>query len=215
MTMVETARRRLAARTFLFQEARGVDTSELLATRLGEREVIRSALSSLPRLGGTALRAVDREVATVADALLGVDLGTAFLSGWRKHSDLTRAAERTLAVPGSEDVVSLASHRVVWSYRPHIDLFVDGAKVATIDIELRVVFDIRGVVAVVRGGELVALRGGDCMVDAELTVEGRPVARKEGRMDLGLIVQVDPPIPLLGDTAIADDRCRVRELASS
>lgn len=201
MTIVETARRPLLARAFLFQDATGVDTAEALANRLGQRDVTRSALSRVPRLGGTALRAVNREVASVVDALLGLDLGTALVSGWRAYSDLTSAAERTLALPGSEEVVVLASHRVVWPYRPHIDLLVDGKKVATIDVELRVVFDLHGVVAVVRLGEIVALRCGDCAIDAVLTVEGKPVAQQHGRIDLALVVPVDPAIPLLGDRA--------------
>lgn len=212
MTVVETARRPLLARAFLFQDATGVDTAETLADRLGQRDVTRSALGRLPRLGGTALRAVNREVATVVDALLGLDLGTALVSGWRKYSDLTSAAERTLAVPGSEEVVVLASHRVVWPYRPHIDLLVDGKKVTTIDVELRLVFDLNGVVAVVRLGELVAVRCGDCAIDAVLSVQGQPVAQQHGRIDLALVVQVDPAVPLLGDPggSISMDRAQIR-----
>jgi hypothetical protein len=199
MTVVETARGPLLARAFLFQDATGVDSAEALADRLDQRDVTRSALGNLPRLGGTAFRAVNREVATVVDGLLGLDLGTALVSAWRKYSDLTSAAERTLAVPGTEEVVALASHRVVWPYRPHIDLVVDGKKVSTIEVELRVVFDLQGVIAVVRLGELVAVRCGDCAIDAVLSVQGQPVAQRHGRIDLARIVQVDPAIPLLGE----------------
>ncbi len=39
MTIVETARRPLLARAFLFQDATGVDTAEALANRLGQRDV--------------------------------------------------------------------------------------------------------------------------------------------------------------------------------
>jgi hypothetical protein len=198
MTDVETAPRSLTARAFLLGDATGTDTADRLAHELSQREVTRSAFSGLPRLYGSALRAVTHEVATVADALLGFDLGTALVAGWRKHSDLTSAARRTLAAPGNEDVVVLATHRVVWPYRPHIDVFVDGRKVTTIDVELRAVFDLHGVVAVVRHGALVGLRCGDCVISAVLTVEGTPVAHQQRRLDVALVVDVDPPIPLLG-----------------
>ena len=205
MTDVETAPRPLTARAFLLGDATGTDTAERLAHRLGQREVTRSAFSGLPRLYGSALRAVTHEVATVADALLGFDLGTALVAGWRKHSDLTSAARRTLAAPGNEDVVILATHRVVWPYRPHIDVFVDGRKITTIDVEVRVVFDLHGVVAVVRFGALVALRCGDCVIDAVLTVEGKPVAHQQRRMDVARVVKVDPAIPLLGGATTTTD----------
>jgi hypothetical protein len=203
MTIVETARP-LIARAFLFQDATEADAGEVLANRLGERHVARSALGGLGRLSGSALRAVNRELATAANGLIELDLGDALVSGWRKYSDLTRAAERTLAVPGSQEVVVLASHRVIWTNRPHIDLLVDGKKITTIDFELQMVFDVHGVIAVVRLGELVALRSGDCTIAARLTVEGQPLAQHQARMNIALVVRVDPTVPLLGATAPAN-----------
>jgi hypothetical protein len=209
MTIVETTQP-LTARALLFQDATGAGRVEVLADKLNEHDVARSALGGLHRLSGSALGTVNREIATIADGLLDLDLGGSLVSAWRKYSDLTRAAERTLAAPDSEEIVALASHRVIWTYRPYIDLLVDGKRIATIAFELRVLFDLHRVVAVVRLGGLVALRGGDCVIAAALTVEGQQVAQHQGRVDLALVVQVDPDIPLLGENAATTASLRRR-----
>jgi hypothetical protein len=187
----------LSVRVFLLGEATGADTADVLARSLRECGVARSAIQGLRSLSVSALQAVHREVATVADGLLELDLGDILLSGWRKYTDLTKAAERTLASPGSEEVVVLATHRVVSTHHPSVDLIVDGATVHTFVFELKVTFDLNGVVTVVRRGDLVALRCGECVVTVTLTLEGTSLelSRKE-RIDLGLVVQLDPPIPL-------------------
>lgn len=187
----------LSVRFFLLGEAAGADTAEVLARSLRECGVSQSAIQGLRSLSVSALQAVHREVATVADGLFELDLGDILLSGWRKYTDLTKAAERTLASPGSEEVVVLATHRVVSTHHPSVDLIVDGAKVHTFVFELKVTFDLNGVVAVVRRGDLVALRCGECMVTATLTLEGTSLElSRKARIDLALVVQLHPPIPL-------------------
>jgi hypothetical protein len=188
----------LTALVFLSGDAEGDDTAEFLARELGQHDVARSALSGLRRISGPALHAVDCEIATVAAGLLDLGLGGAVVRAWRKYTAMTEAAERTLAVSGSEEVVVLATHRVTWTYQPHIDLLVDGKKITTFDFEMTVVYDLDGVVAVVRRGELVALRGGDCAITATLTLEGATLAQRQGRMDAALVVSLDRPIALLG-----------------
>ncbi|MGH3974629.1 MAG: hypothetical protein ACRDS9_15065, partial [Pseudonocardiaceae bacterium] len=121
----------LSARVFLLGHDAGADTAEVLARSLRECGVAGSAIQGLRGLSASALQAVHREVATVTDGLLNLDLGDVLLSGWRKYTDLTKAAERTLASPGSEEVVVLATHRVVSTHHPSVDLIVDGAKVYT------------------------------------------------------------------------------------
>ena len=187
----------ISARVFLLGADKGADTAEVLARSLSECGVARSAIQGLRGLSISALQAVHREVATVADGLLNLDLGDILLSGWRKYTDLTKAAERTLANPGSEEVVVLATHRVVSTHHPSVDLIVDGAKVHTFVFELKVKFDLDGVVAVVRRGDLVALRCGECVVTATLTLEGTLLElSRKARIDLALVVQLHPPIPL-------------------
>jgi hypothetical protein len=188
----------LSVRVFLFGDDTGADTAEALARSLRESGVAGSAIQGIRGLSTSALQTVHREVATVTDGLLNLDLGDVLLSGWRKYTDLTKAAERTLGSPGSEEVVVLATHRVVSTHQPSADLIVDGAKVHSFVFELKVEFDLNGVVAVVRRGALVTLRCGECVVTATLTLKGTPLKRsRKGRIDLALAVRLNPPIPLV------------------
>src|SRR6266496_2169446 len=61
------------------------------------------ALENLPK---ATREAAVREVTTAAAGLLDVDLIGVLVDGWRKHQDLTAAARRTLAAPGSIELVS-------------------------------------------------------------------------------------------------------------
>ena len=88
------------------------------------------------------MQAVNREVAAVVDRLLELDLGE--LAGWRRYSELTKAAQRTLAHPGSQEMVVLASHRVVSTHHSRVDLLVDEARTHTFVFEVTVTFDQRG-----------------------------------------------------------------------
>jgi hypothetical protein len=185
----------LSVRVFLHGDDTGVDTVDVLARSLRECGVTHSSIQGLRGLAVSALQTVHHEVATVADGLLdALDLGDILLSGWRKYTDLTKAAERTLASPGSEEVVVLATHHVVSTHHPSVKLLVNGVKVHTFVFELKVEFDLIGVVAVLRGGELVALRGGECVVTATLTLEGTSLKlSRKGHIDLALVVQLRPP----------------------
>jgi hypothetical protein len=184
-------------RVFLLGDATGADTVEVLTHSLSEQGMTQSAIYGLHSLSGSALQAVNHEIATVADGLLNLDLGNVLISGWCKYTDLTKAAERTLAAPGSEEVVVLATHRVVSTHHPSIELLIDGVKIHTFIFEVKVVFDLNGVAAVLRQGELVALRGGECVVTATLTLEGTPLElSRKGRIDLALVLPLRRPIPL-------------------
>jgi hypothetical protein len=198
----------LTALEFLLDQADGDDTTDVLARELSKHDVARSALSGMRRLSGSALRAVDGEIAAVAAGLLDLGLGDAVARAWRKYTALTRAAEHTLAAPESEEIVVLATHRVTWAYRPHIDLLVDGKKITTFEFEMTVVNDLDGVVAVVRQGKLAALRGGACTITATLALEGAVLARRQGRTDAALLIPLDPPIPLLGGRVTTSVRVR-------
>ncbi|MGH3843934.1 MAG: hypothetical protein ACRDS0_21180 [Pseudonocardiaceae bacterium] len=184
-----------SARVFLLDDA--TETVETLTRSFGDCGVAQPSIHGLRSLSGLALRAVDRKIATVTDGLLNLDFGNLLMSGWRKYTELTTAAHRTLAAPGREEHVVLATHRVVSTHHPSVDLLVDDVKVHTFDFELKVVFDLNGVTAVLRQGDLVALRGGDCMVTATLILEGTPLElSRKGRIDLALVIELRWPIPL-------------------
>jgi hypothetical protein len=193
----------VSVHAFLFGDDSDSDGLEALSHSLGESDVATSGVEALRSLPGSAVAAVNKEIASAAAGVLDLNLGSLLVSGWRKYSDLVQAAQRTVAAPDSQEIVVLASHRVTSSHRPHVDLFIDDVKVMTLRFELKVVFDLNGLVAVVRLGELTTLRSGECIVTATLSLEGVQLAQRQRRVDLAVVVPLDPTVPLVGK--MADD----------
>ena len=183
----------ITVRTFLLGDSG--DTS--LGRKLTEQGVARSALGGLRRLSAAALHTVDQEIGAVASGLLELDLGDMLLAGWRKYAALTDAARRTLAAPASEEVIELATHRITSAYRPRVDVFVDNQKITTVEFDLTTVFDLTGLAAVVKAGDLVALRSGECLVTATLRLGDARLAERREKLDLVQRIRLDPPISLI------------------
>lgn len=136
-------------------------------------------------------------MAAVIDSFLGLDLFDVAAGGWRKHADLTAAARRTRAAPGSEEVLALATHEITSRHRPYVDVLMDGVKIGTLEVGLDLAFRISGLVAVVRNAELVAVRSGACVLDGSLTVQQILLAERQGQLDLPGIWHLHTPLPLL------------------
>ena len=183
----------VTVRTFLLGDSG--DTS--LGRKITEQGVARSALGGLRRLSAAALHTVDQEIGAVASGLLELDLGDILLAGWRKYSALTDAARRTLVAPASEEVLELATHRITSAYRPRVDIFVDNQKVTTVEFDLTTVFDLTGLAAVVKAGDLVALQSGECLVTATLRLGDARLAEHREKLDLAQRIRLDPPISLI------------------
>ncbi len=189
------------ARVLLF----GTDTPgsavDALAESLHGQGTVGTLLHGVPRLTGAAGQAVEREVATALDRQLGRDLFGFAAAGWSRYAALTSAARRTRADPASEEVVALADHRITSANSPRVDLLVDGTPVGSVRMELTVVIELAGIVAVVRQARLVALRAGNCTVTGTLTVNQEEIVRRRRRYDLPGAVTLRNGIPLLADEA--------------
>lgn len=198
---MRTTVERVTARQLLFGDGEadrdGRTAAEQLERAVADQRGVRSALNGVRRLSGGALSTVEAVVAQVGADVLDVDLGDALVEGWRRYSALTEAARRTLAEPGSEEVLDLVTHRFTTTYSPCVDVFVDGHLVHTVELSLGLVLDVSGLVAVVRGGALVALRGGGCTATATLLVDEVQVARRTATLDPSLVVSLQPAVALV------------------
>ena len=152
---------------------------------------------ALERLPQATRQAAVREAAAAAAGLLDVDLDGLLLAGWRAHRDLTGAARRTLAVPGSTELVDLIRHQVSVAQEPSVAVLVDGRQVATIELGLSVDFDIRALVAGIKAGLLVAVHAGSCDVTATLAIQGTDVLTATNHLDLPGVMRVSPGVALL------------------
>ena len=107
---------------------------------------------ALAHLSETTRKAVVQEAATTVAALLKVDLIGVLVRGWREHRDIVSAARRTLAAPGSTELVSMSAHEVTADQRPSVSVLVDGQRVATLELGLSIVFDVNALLLGISGG---------------------------------------------------------------
>jgi hypothetical protein len=148
-----------------------------------------------PEVRATAVR----EAARVAADLLKDDLIGVLAGGWRKYRDIVDAARHTLAAPGSTELVSLVAHEVTVAKHPSVSVLVDSRRVATLQLDLSVVFDVMGLQAGISGGRLVALHSGRCDVTATLNVQGTKLLTRQAHLKLPGMVTARPGLRLLPD----------------
>jgi hypothetical protein len=158
--------------------------------------VVWSALGSLARATGDAAA---QEIAKVTAGLLDVDLAHVLVAGWHKCSALTKAARRTVDAPGSRERVALVTHTVTAEQPLSVELLVDGVRVATIKLELKLEWTVDALTGSLVAGRLVALESGHCHVAGMLTVEGVTVANRAIDSDLRFVVPIGDGIPLVRD----------------
>lgn len=147
----------------------------------GTRGNLDRALEKLPQ---ATRDAAAREVAAATAGLLDINLIDVLAAGWREYQDLTSAARRTLAAPGSTELVHLVTQRVSTSQQPYVTVVVDGRQVATVWLGLSVVFDVSALLARVRAGRLVGIHAGSCDVTATLAIDGVDVVSKQAHLEL-------------------------------
>jgi len=166
-------------------------------------------LPGLERLPQITREAAIREAGTAVAGLLDISLIDVLVSAWRTHHDLTSAARRTLAAPGSTELVPLAEHQITSAMHPYVTVFVDGYHVATIQLGLSLVFDVTALLAGIRDGRLIALHSGHCDVTATMAIGQTDVISKQTRLQLAGAIPLHPGIRLLGATAYAAGYARL------
>jgi hypothetical protein len=186
----------------------GEDSSVAIAPDLlppGVNEDLDRALQNIP---ATLREAAVRETTGAAKELLNADLIGFLVSGWQKHREVIAAAKRSVAAPGSIELVDLATHQITAIQRPAVNLLVDNRQTATVELGLSVVLTISALVAGIRGGRLVAVHSGRCNVTATLTIQDTKVISRQVAFELPGIIPLGRGVALLADhnhPAGADD----------
>lgn len=174
----------------------GVD-EKTLTRSVDSSGVLSDLAGGLGRLSNAGQLAVAGELAARVGDLLMVDLGAVLVDGWCAGAQLRKAAHASIAEPNSSVVVDLARHRLSYTYRPHIDVLVDGHPVGSLDAALSLVFDIASAQATVHAGRLTALRCGQTNLTATLTLATRPIISKTASIDAPLVAPLGDGVPLL------------------
>jgi hypothetical protein len=152
---------------------------------------------ALADLSETTRKAAVQEAATTVAALLKVDLIGVLVRGWREHRDIVSAARRTLAAPGSTELVSMSAHEVTVDQRPSVSVLVDGQPVATLQLGLSIVFDVNALLLGISGGRLVTVHSGRCEITATLAVQGADLLVRRAHLELPGVMSMRRGIRLL------------------
>jgi hypothetical protein len=186
------------ALSVLFDTGTDTDAAEALASEIlspGGDQNLGRALARFPEM--TRKAAVQEAAATTAAALLKVDLVGVLMRGWREHRDIISAARRTLAVPGSTELVVVSSHEIRLDQQPSISVLVDGQRVATLQLGLSIVFDLNALLLGISGGRLTGVRSGRCDITATLAVQGTGLLNKRAHLELPGVISLRRGIRLL------------------
>jgi hypothetical protein len=175
----------------------GSDTPQGLSSQILSADAggnLGRALENLPR---AAREAAIREATAAAAGFMDVDLIGALVAGWRQHHDLTAAAQRTLAAPGTIELVDMAVHQITMNQHPSVIVLADGLQAAAIQLGLSVVLRVNAMTAGIGAGRLVALHSGRCDITATLAVQGISVLTRQAHLMLPGVIPVSPGIRLL------------------
>jgi hypothetical protein len=145
------------------------------------------ALAGLPEATG---KAAVQEAATAAAALLKVDLIGVLVRGWREHEDIVSAARRTLAAPGSTELVSMSGHEVTLEQRPSVRVLVNGTQIAIVRLGLSIVFAVKALLLGVSGGKIATVRSGSCDITVTLAVQDTDLITRRKHLELPGVMSV-------------------------
>jgi hypothetical protein len=192
--MSERADGQLTAQVALF----GNDQDGSALRRSGAWGKVTGSLGEvLGKLTPGGRRNAERELSGAMTRLLNLRLGDLIIAGLRRHPALVTAARATMNLPGSSEVVQLATHRIASAHRPSIDVVVNGIRLSTLRFEVGVDFDVDSAVGTVRDGRLVGLDLGRCVVRIALTCAGIPLASRDLPLDPAITANLGAGIPLL------------------
>ncbi|WP_280341591.1 hypothetical protein [Nocardia neocaledoniensis] len=186
----------LTARAVLYDNAsHEVGRAELTA-RLRELGFDREIRLAAPALGPLVRDLALPEIAAAVDGLLDISVGDAALAGWRGYDRLRGAAQRTRT--GPEENVELLAHDLTHTYRPRLEILVDGQSSGSLTLELVLALEVQPLAATVRDAHLVALGLGDCTVSVSVgTASVGTIIERRRDIPTARMVDLRRPVPLL------------------
>jgi len=92
---------------------------------------------------------------------------------------------------------SMVTHQITVVQHPSVNVLVDSRRVASLQLDLSLVFDVRALLAGISGGRLVALHSGRCDITVTLAVQGTELLTRQAHLELPGVVTVGRGIRLL------------------
>jgi hypothetical protein len=142
--------------------------------------------AKLPVLARDAVRA---ELSGLIAQALSTHLSEVAAAGWRRSTRIQDAAARTRTRVGATEVVVLGKHTITFTDLPCIEIRVDSAAPARLEVALVVELHVGGVAATIREGRLVELRSEPADVTVALGIAGDRIARRFATVDLEAVIR--------------------------
>ena len=129
-------------------------------------------------LGAVARRALIEEIEAKLRMVMSETLVDLIVGGWRTYAAVMQAIRKSRGQPGVDQIVPLRNHTIKAARQNSLDIEVDNFRVMTLSSQLLVSVQLYDAVAVVRDGQLVAVRSGQAKADGTVTFEGVKIGRK-------------------------------------
>jgi hypothetical protein len=121
--------------------------------------------------------------------LLDIELKDVLAMAWNKYGVLAAAAD---ASDDDTHQVALADHTISLTYRPTLEVTVDGVGRGTLEFSLTLEMTLKAIQLSIRGGRVVAVGSGTCEGNVKLELDDFTVLNRElpvvdlpGQLDLG------------------------------
>jgi hypothetical protein len=137
------------------------------------------------------------ELASLVRQRMATDLVSILSYGWAKSTDLVRAAHRTVASPGTSDVVTLAEHTIRYADIADVDLVIDEAVAVTMHVRVQADLHVMALAFGVEHGRVMNVRGGHADITVRLFVQDAEIAHRTVQIDLDAELSLGNGIPLL------------------
>jgi hypothetical protein len=178
--------------SWLFPAARGRSATDELSRclRKGLRRVRLEEID-------VAISQPARDVVALVGRLMSTDVVSIVMHGWATSDDLVQAARRTMANPGSCEVVTLAEHTIRYADVAEIDVAVDEIVAVTVNVRVQADLHVTALAVGIEDGLVMNLRCEKAEVVVRLFVQDDDIAHRSCGVDLESELVLGAGIPLL------------------
>jgi hypothetical protein len=104
--------------------------------------------------------------------LLDMPIGNIAVQGWSTAMEVERARQRTLAAPGSREIVTLGKHSITSTQSPTVEASLGGATIPVLRLTIEVRIQVSGVRLLIEADRLVDTTAGQAGASATVSADG-------------------------------------------
>jgi hypothetical protein len=129
--------------------------------------------------------------------LLDLDVMEVLAAGWNKYRVLSEFADPDRHPADESNDVALDDHSLSMTYRPALEITVDGVKRGSIEFTLTVALQLKAVILIIKGGRIMGLRTGSCSGKVTLDLDGAEIVNHDlAAVDLPGLLELGKGVPI-------------------